>query len=229
MRSALACLVAFMLAACSPTAPQTSAPTQVETDQATVNESGPTIVMLGDSLTAGYQLPPAAALPAAVQRALADKGVVVRMVNAGVSGDTTADALARYQFSVADLHPDLLVVALGANDFLNGLPPETARTNLAAILDRARADKLPAALMGIVVPRPAGEPDPREAAFAAIYPDLAKTYGAPLLPDMLDAVQGRPELLQADGVHPTAQGVEAMAEEVAAFLAPLVADLGPPG
>jgi len=181
--------------------------------------------MLGDSLTAGFQLPPEAALPDALSRALADRGVAVQMVNAGVSGDTTADGLNRYDFSVAGSNPDMLVVALGANDFLNGFPPDVPKGNLAAILTKAREANLPTALVGVTVPEGGDISDEREAAYAAIYPELAAEFGAPVFPDMLGAIAGRPELLQADGVHPTAAGVEAMAQPLADFLAPLISDL----
>ena len=181
----------------------------------------PVVVMLGDSLTAGYQLPAGSALPAAIQRDLNAAGVAVKMVNAGVSGDTTADGLNRYDFSVTGSGAKLLVVALGANDFLNQLPAQTPRQNLAAILERAKADKLPVALIGVALPKSAAPAAGREAAYAAIYPELARQYGVPYYANMLGPIAGKPELLLPDGVHPTAEGVEAMAAGLAAFLAPL--------
>ena len=182
----------------------------------------PVIVMLGDSLTAGYQLAPGNALPAAIQRDLDAKGVRAKMVNAGVSGDTTADGLNRYDFSVTGSGAKLLVVALGANDFLNRFPAETPRRNLSAILDKAKAESLPVVLLGVALPEGAAPSAGREAAYAAIYPDLAKTYGVPYFPNMLEAIAGKPQLIQQDGVHPTAEGVEAMATGISGFLAPLV-------
>ena len=187
-----------------------------------VTDTRPVIVMLGDSLTAGYQLPPGNALPAAIQRDLDGKGVRAKMVNAGVSGDTTADGLNRYDFSVTGSGAKLLVVALGANDFLNRFPAETPRKNLSAILDKARKEHVRVALLGVALPDGATPSDGREAAYAAIYPDLAKTYGIPYYPNMLAAIAGKPQLIQQDGVHPTAEGVEAMAAGIAEFLAPLV-------
>jgi acyl-CoA thioesterase-1 len=188
-----------------------------------MNAIAPVIVMLGDSLTAGYQLPAGSALPAALQRELEGLGVATRFVNAGVSGDTTADGLNRYDWSVEGTNADLLVVALGANDFLGELPAETPRRNLSAILAKAKEDNLPAVLLGVAIPGEAQ--DEREAAYAAIYPELAAEFGVPYFPNMLGAVTGRPALLQQDGIHPTAEGVEAMAGEIAGFLAPLVEDL----
>lgn len=190
-----------------------------------MTDNKPIIVMLGDSLTAGFQLPAGNALPAALQRDFDARNVAATFVNAGVSGDTTADGLARYDWSVAGSKADLLVIALGANDFLNSLPPETPKANLAAILERAQADKLPAILVGVTIPKGASTADPREAAYAAIYPDLAQQFSVPYYPDMLGAIAGKPVLIQQDGVHPTADGVEAMAAAITEFLAPLVVKL----
>lgn len=230
LRALLAGITLLCAAACGPAdkaaetapSPLSAEAAQIESD---MTQTGPTVVMLGDSLTAGYQLPLNAALPAAVERALKEEGVSARVINAGVSGDTTADGLARYDFSVADVKPDLLVVALGANDFLNGFPPETAKKNLSAIIERAKKDDLTVALMGIVVPEGSSATNDREAEFAAIYPELAGKYELPLLPNMLAAVSGQSNLLQSDGLHPTSEGVELMADDIAGFLAPLVAEL----
>ncbi|HOY77878.1 MAG TPA: arylesterase [Hyphomonadaceae bacterium] len=187
------------------------------------NEKIPTVVMLGDSLTAGYELSESEALPAVVERMLADKGVKAKVVNAGVSGDTTADGLNRYDWSVKGTGADLLVVALGANDFLMKLAPERPKKNLAAILDRAKADGIPAVLIGVAIPD--NNLDPQDQAYAAIYPDLAAQYGVPYLKNFMAPVAGRSDLLMEDGLHPTARGVEAMAFAVTEFLAPVVAKL----
>jgi acyl-CoA thioesterase I len=223
-------LLVLSLAACSPTepTPTTNAGSlQPPAAEAPVSEEGPIIVMLGDSLTAGYQLPPGNALPAALQRDFDAKGVKAKFVNAGVSGDTTADGLNRYDWSVAGSHADLLVIALGANDFLDNLPPESAKKNLAAILELARASNLPAVLLGVAIPDGANAASDRETAFAAIYPELAKEFSVPYYPDMLGAIAGKPALIQQDGVHPTAEGVEAMAAAITGFLAPVVEQLPP--
>ncbi len=187
------------------------------------NEKITTVVMLGDSLTAGYELSESEALPAVVERMLADKGVKAKVINAGVSGDTTADGLNRYDWSVKGTGADLLVVALGANDFLMKLAPERPKKNLAAILDRAKADGIPAVLIGVAIPD--NNLDPQDQAYAAIYPDLAAQYGVPYLKNFMAPVAGRSDLLMEDGLHPTARGVEAMAFAVTEFLAPIVAKL----
>lgn len=186
-------------------------------------QNGPTIVMLGDSLTAGYELAEDEALPAVVQRYLAERGISARIVNAGVSGDTTADALNRYDWSVGSVKPELLVVALGANDFMMRLAPERPKKNLAAILDRAKVDGIPAVLIGVAIPE--RNLDPQDQAYAAIYTDLAKEYGVPYMKNFMAPVAGRSDLLMEDGLHPTARGVEAMALPVVEFLAPIVARL----
>lgn len=216
-------ITALLLASCGqPPAPVANTPGASEGSGMTQTHA-PTIVMLGDSLTAGYELSDDKALPAVVERLLAARGVKANFVNAGVSGDTTYDGLSRYDWSVTGTNADLLVVALGANDFLMGLPPERPKKNLAAILDRAKADNIPAVLIGVAIH--GNDKDPRDAAYAAIYPDLAKQYGVPYQPDFMAPVSGHSELLMDDGLHPTARGVELMAEGVAEFLAPVIAAL----
>lgn len=220
----LLALAFILLAACGQPPGAITAATQPTPSEApAMTSKAPTIVMLGDSLTAGYQLNEDEALPAVVERVLAARGVKAHFLNAGVSGDTTADGLNRYDWSVTGANADLLVVALGANDFLLGLPPEQPKKNLAAILDRAKADNLPAALIGVAIPD--NNLDPRDAAYAAIYPDLAKQYGVPYQPNFMAPIAGRSDLLMSDGLHPTAKGVEAMAEGVADFLAPVIVAL----
>jgi acyl-CoA thioesterase-1 len=228
MRRLILPMLAAMLLASACDQNTAPAPLSAETDPATsgsndMTETAPIIVMLGDSLTAGYQLPPGAALPAVLQTVFDDRGIPARFVNAGVSADTTADGRNRYDWSVAGSNADMLVIALGSNDFLNAIPPEAPRRNLAAILERAQADKISAVLVGVKIP---GETQGEHvAAYAASYPELAREFGVPYYPDLLGAVAGRPDLLQEDGLHPTEQGVEAMADGLANFLVPLVEDL----
>jgi len=222
--------LALTLAACGKPAPAVTPaidprPVAAPAADPAMTENAPIIVVLGDSLTAGYQLPPGNALPAVLQNNFDARDLKARFVNAGVSGDTTADGLVRYDWSVTGSNADLLVIALGANDFLNDLPPETPQKNLAAILDRAKADKLPAVLIGVAIPKGASAVDSREAAYAAIYPELAKKFDVPYYPDMLGAIAGKPALIQQDGLHPTAEGVEAIAAVIADFLAPIVVQL----
>ncbi len=169
------------------------------------------LVALGDSLTAGLGLPPGKAFPDRLQAALRAKGWDVEVLNAGVSGDTAADGLARYGWAVpADA--DALIVELGANDMLRGLPPEQTKKTLAAILDKAKAAKIPVLIAGMrAAPNLGAEYD---RAFDAIYPALAKADGAALYPFFLDGVAGDPKLNQPDGLHPNSEGVEVIVERI---------------
>jgi acyl-CoA thioesterase I len=165
------------------------------------------LVVLGDSLTAGLGLPPGKAFPDRLQAALRAKGWDVEVLNAGVSGDTAADGLARYDWAVpADA--EALIVELGANDMLRGLKPEATKNALSAILDKAHGAHLPTLLAGMrAAPNLGAEYD---RAFDAVYPAVAKAHDVALYPFFLDGVAGDPKLNQADGMHPTAEGVEAI-------------------
>jgi len=163
-----------------------------------------TILAFGDSLFAGYGLNPADSIPAQLERALKAKGHDVRMVNAGVSGDTTADGLARLGWSLAD-KPDLVLVELGANDALRGLDPDRARANLDRILAQLKAAKIPVLLVGMMAPRNLGSA--YAAKFDPIFPELARQYGVPLYPFILDGVALDAGLNQPDGLHPNPKGV----------------------
>lgn len=162
------------------------------------------LVALGDSLTAGYGLPPGKAFPIQLETALKARGWDVQVVNAGISGDTAEDGLARYDWAVPP-GADALMVEFGANDMLRGLPPEATKKTLAAILDRARAARLPTLIAGMRAAPNLGVD--YDKAFDAIYPALAESYGALLYPFFLDGVAGDPKLNQPDGLHPTATGV----------------------
>jgi acyl-CoA thioesterase-1 len=169
------------------------------------------LVVLGDSLTAGLGLPPGQAFPNRLQAALRAKGFDVEVLNAGVSGDTAADGLARYDWAVpADA--DALIVELGANDMLRGLKPEATRATLSAILDKAQAAHLPTLIAGM---RAAPNLGPEyDRAFDAIYPALSKARHVALYPFFLDGVAGDPKLNQPDGLHPSAEGVEVIVERI---------------
>lgn len=180
------------------------------------------IVMLGDSLTAGFGLNELNAPPAQIEQRLRAAGVEASVINAGVSGDTTGGGLARFDWSVTSAKPDLLVVALGANDYLGGVAPERAKENLAAIIKRAKGEGIDVALVGIA-PRSTAAADPRGTEYSAIYPDLAAAFDIPLQPAMLKGVRDNPDLLQGDGLHPNVEGAAIIADNLAAFLAPIVA------
>jgi acyl-CoA thioesterase-1 len=184
-----------------------------------------TIVCLGDSITAGRGLSEEEAYPALVQGLARQDGLDWRVVNAGVSGDTTAGGLRRVDWLIKG-SPDLVLIALGANDGLRGLPVAASSANLRAIIDRLRAAKVRVALAGMLLPMNYGE-DYRSA-FAAIFPALAAECHLPLLPFLLEGVGGKAELNQADGIHPTAAGQRLIAAHVYAFLRSALATAGPP-
>ena len=186
-----------------------------------------TIAALGDSLTQGYGLPAEDGFVAELGRWLDAQGADANLVNAGVSGDTTAGGLARADWTLTD-EVDALIVALGGNDVLRGIDPSVARANLDGILAKAAERSVPVLLVGISVPANYG-PDYQEE-FSAIYPDLAERYGTLLYPDFLaaitaggDAGAALRDLMQADGIHPNAAGVDrivaAMGPEVLELIA----------
>lgn len=183
----------------------------------------PLVVFLGDSLTAGYGLPEADAYPALVEAALVAEGRPVRVVNAGVSGDTSAGGLARLDW-VLQLEPDVVVVELGPNDGLRGLPLEATEANLRRIVERALAAGARVLLAGMLIPPNYG-PD-YAGRFAAIYPRLADELDVPLVPFLLEGVGGEPDLNLADGVHPNAAGHRRIARTVLPHLRPLLPDDG---
>ena len=182
---------------------------------------GKTIVFFGDSLTAGYGLDPGEAFPALIQKKIDVAGLHAQVVNAGLSGETTAGGLRRLNWILRQ-KLDIFVIELGANDGLRGIPPESSRSNLQAIIDRVR-EKYPQAvivLAGMKLPTNLG-PE-HTARFAAIYPELAKANHVALIPFLLADVGGIPALNQADGIHPTPEGHQIVANNVWAVLKPLL-------
>jgi acyl-CoA thioesterase-1 len=169
------------------------------------------MVVLGDSLSAGLGLSAPAAFPARLQKALKDKGIAVDMINAGVSGDTTSGGRDRLDWSVPE-GTRAVIVELGANDALRGLDPKVTRDALSDIVSRLKARKIAVLLCGMVAPPNYGSD--YSARFNAIYPDLAKSFGVPLYPFFLEGVAADPKLNQADGLHPTAEGVDVIVKNI---------------
>jgi acyl-CoA thioesterase-1 len=187
------------------------------------NEARPVkMVVLGDSLSAGFGLGAADAFPAKLQKALKAKGINVDMSNAGVSGDTASGGRDRLEWSVPD-GTQAVIVELGANDALRGTDPAVTRAALSDILTRLKARDIPVMLCGMLAPPNYGR-DYAER-FNTIYPDLAKSFGVPLYPFFLDGVAADAKLNQADGIHPTPQGVDIIVKNmmpmVEAFLGSL--------
>lgn len=179
------------------------------------------VLMLGTSLTQGYGLPPGAEIPALLQLELKAAGIDAEIINAGVSGDTSAAGLSRLDWSLAD-KPDAAIVELGSNDALRGISPIKTEKNLSAILAKLKAKRIPVLLLGMMAPRNMGPEYAR--AFDAIYPRLAKRYGVLLYPFVLQGVALKPELNQPDGMHPNAAGARIIAEGLLPDVKKLVAE-----
>ncbi|OYT71087.1 MAG: arylesterase [Chloracidobacterium sp. CP2_5A] len=190
----------------------TSAPTTAE------RGAQPRIVILGDSLTAGFGLTREASYPALLQKKLDAAGLAYQVVNAGISGDTSAGGLERLDWSLeGDVR--IVVVALGANDGLRGLPLAQLESNLQAIIERAQARGAKVILAGLKAPPEAG-PD-YGARFEAVYRKLAQKFRIPLIPSLLEGVAGKPELNQTDGIHPNERGAALVADNVWKALEPI--------
>lgn len=225
----LAVLLLAALAACSPEPEREpdepdEPDEQDQQDQEEHDEEAITVVYLGDSLTAGYGLPQgeAQAYPALIQARIDSLGWRARTVNAGLSGDTSASGLRRFEWIAARQPVDVLVLALGANDGLRGLDPEALRHNLEAVIERAR-EANPAVrivLAGMLVPANMGGAYGQR--FSRVFEEVAEAEGAALVPFLLEGVGGVRALNQADGVHPTAEGQRVMAETVWRTLRPVL-------
>jgi acyl-CoA thioesterase I len=169
------------------------------------------MVVLGDSLSAGLGLSGSAAFPARLQKSLQSKGIAVDMINAGVSGDTSSGGRDRLDWSVPE-GTEAVILELGANDALRGIDPQLTRSALSDILTRLKARGIAVLLCGMVAPPNYGSE--YSARFNAIYPDLAKSFGVPLYPFFLEGVATDAKLNQADGLHPTAEGVDAIVRNI---------------
>jgi acyl-CoA thioesterase-1 len=182
------------------------------------------VVFLGDSLTAGYSLPAEQAFPFLVGQALREQGLAVEVLNAGVSGDTSAGGLRRLDWLLRQ-KPAILVVGLGGNDGLRGLPLTDTEANLQAIVEQARQGGAKVLLLGMRIPPNYGA-DYAEG-FAAIFPRLAARFDVPLVPFLLDGVGGHPEWNLPDGIHPNPAGHRRVADNVVPYLAPIVREIQP--
>ncbi len=184
-----------------------------------------TIAAMGDSLTQGYGLPPDQGFVPQLQDWLDASGADIALINAGVSGDTTAGGLSRIAWTLTP-EVDALIVALGGNDLLRGIDPAVSRANLDGILKEARARDLPVLLIGMDAPANYGAD--YEAAFDAMYPELAETHGASHHPNFLGALAGIEDraavlenYMQGDGIHPNAEGVALIVQDIGPAVAQL--------
>jgi acyl-CoA thioesterase-1 len=169
------------------------------------------MVVLGDSLSAGLGLPASSAFPTRLQKALDDKGIAVEMVNAGVSGDTSSGGRDRLDWSVPE-GTEAVIVELGANDALRGVDPAVTRSALSEILGRLKARGIAVLLCGMLAPPNYGHDYADR--FNVIYPELAKAFDVPLYPFFLNGVAADAKLNQADGIHPTAEGVDIIVHNI---------------
>lgn len=204
--------------ACNRQEPFHEAPV-VAQSSAPVQSVRPRVVALGDSLTAGLGIGPDVAFPAVLQKRLNDAGMAYEVVNAGVSGDTSAGALRRLDWAL-DGDVRILIVALGGNDALRGLPVEELRSNLSSIIERAQAHKIQVLLAGMEAPPNYGPIYAQS--FRGVFPDLARRYKVAFLPFLLQGVAGIARLNQPDGIHPTVEGARMVADNVWAVLQPMV-------
>ncbi|HEX3538634.1 MAG TPA: arylesterase [Stellaceae bacterium] len=181
--------------------------------------AAPKIVAFGDSITAGFGLSPEAALPSRLEAKLRDQGIATKVVNAGVSGETTAGGLARLAWTLAD-KPDLVILELGANDALRGIDPATVRANLETMIDKIQASGAKLLLLGMRAPPNWGADYQR--AFDRIYRELADAHHVALDPFFLEGVAMDPSMNQADGLHPNEKGVAVMVDHIAPMVAKLL-------
>jgi acyl-CoA thioesterase I len=179
----------------------------------------PRVVVLGDSLTAGLGLDPAQAYPALLQERIDAAGLRYRIVNAGVSGDTSAGGLSRLDWALEG-HVRVLILALGGNDALRGLPAAELQQNLATIIERAQTRHIAVILAGMEAPPNFGEG--YIVSFHQVFPDLARKYRVALIPFLLQGVAGVDALNQQDGIHPTVQGARIVADNVWSVLGPML-------
>lgn len=179
----------------------------------------PVILDFGDSITAGYGLPAGQTFPARLETWLGERGIAARVVNAGVSGDTTAGGLARLDWALAD-KPDLVILALGANDALRGIDPSAVRDNLDKMIVKIQASGAKLLLVGMLAPPNWGEAYKSE--FDRIFPELARIHHLPLYPFLLEGVAMKPELNQPDGLHPNDRGVAILVDKIAPMVAGLI-------
>ena len=180
---------------------------------------GPVIVAFGDSLTAGFGLPAEAAFPVRLEARLKAEGIDARVVNAGNSGDTTTDGLARLDWSLAD-KPQLVILELGANDMLRGIDPKLVRANLEAMIAKIQSSGAKVLLAGMQAQANWGKDYQQR--FDRIYPELARAHGVALYRFFLDGVAMDPQLNQPDGLHPNARGVAVLVDRIAPYVAKLI-------
>jgi acyl-CoA thioesterase I len=180
------------------------------------------IVFIGDSLSEGYGLPTEASFPFLVDKALKSEGIQAEVINAGVSGATSASGVPSLKWQLKQ-KPALILLALGANDGLRGIKPAATKANLSNTIELAQKEKIKVILAGMKMPPNYGAEFTKE--FEAIFPALAKKYSLPLIPFLLEGVAGKKEFNLPDGIHPNAKGYELIAKNVLKILLPEIKKL----
>jgi acyl-CoA thioesterase-1 len=223
-RAALALLLCPALVGCGPD-PQLEVESPDAGDAShAVFESGPRVLFLGDSLSAGLHLPAQQAFPALLAQRLGDEGLPIQLVNAGVSGDTTAGGLARLDWLLRQ-EPDLVVVELGGNDGLRGVRADALEENLRGIVQRCKGAGSAVLLLGMKLPPNYGEAYTTE--FEAAFEKVASEESVEFIPFFLEGVGGVPAMTMEDGLHPTAQGHQRLQENLYPVLSRMVRELSP--
>jgi acyl-CoA thioesterase-1 len=218
--SALLLLAAFSVACQKSSGPAPSTSSFAPAKPPTKPDGRPLIVAFGDSLTAGFGLHNDYAFPTLLQRKLDEKGHHFRVVNAGMAGDTSAGGVNRIDWALEEGSVKFLILELGGNDGLRGLPVAEMKKNLAEIIERAQARKVAVVLAGMEAPPNMGEEYTGK--FRQVFPDLAKKYKLTLIPFVLEGVAGNREMNQPDGIHPNVAGEKVMTENVWRELEPLL-------
>ena len=210
-------LFSLLLACSSDDVVQSTTPKVQEKDQLQIEFSGPKIIIVGDSLTAGLGLSTEAAYPTVLTGLMKEVDLPTKIINAGVSGDTTAGGLRRIDWVISQ-NPDLILIELGANDGLRGIPITEVTSNLNDMIDKVQSANIDVMLVGMQIPPNYGKEYAKQ--FKEIFPQVAQEQGVPLLPFLLKDVAGVRDLNQPDGIHPTAKGHEIIAKTVYEFLRP---------
>lgn len=223
-RSTLPVAIAVALAACGSrvqeqTQVPASQPAAPKDPIQTTADSRPIIAAFGDSLSAGFGVEPGKSFPDDLQRLLDAAGYRYRVVNLGVSGDTTTDGVERLPAILA-IHPAIVILEFGGNDGLRGLPVTSTQQNLATMVEALRKAGAQVVLAGMTLPRNYG-PEYIQS-FEQMYIDLGEKYHMARIPFLLEGVGGHPDLMQPDGIHPTAKGAEIVAHNVMKYLQPLL-------
>lgn len=210
-------LFSLLLACSSNEVVHSTTPKVSEVNQIQAESSGPKVIIVGDSLTAGLGLSAESAYPNVLSDLMTESDIPTQIVNAGVSGDTTAGGLRRIDWVISQ-KPDLILIELGANDGLRGIPITEVASNLSEMVDKVQEANIDVMLVGMQIPPNYGKEYARQ--FKEVFPRVANEQGVPLLPFLLKDVAGVRDLNQPDGIHPTSKGHKIMAQTVYEFLSP---------